>query len=215
MWHAHSDVRMGGIRIKKDTPLPDATDMNITRCLELDSMIYLYHPDIENWIRRDNCGEVTLYHQIEEKGSTDEHHIIYTIDPRNGALYYYEGFPWDRAAPEEAHPATYAELAQTDSRYTGMTIQNREKYLPKKMEDNLGEITVQKVWNTFLPEQQEKFQERIYQYEQDVNRGGTEPEIAAANRGLKIVNGSPVPKEVAQRLDEMRQAASLKDAEEK
>lgn len=132
MWHAHSDVRMGGIRIKKDTPLPDATDKNIARCLELDSMIYLYHPDIENWIRRDRCGEVTLYHQIEEKGSTDEHHIIYTIDPRNGALYYYEGFPWDRAAPEEAHPATYAELAQTDSRYTGMTIQTWEKYLPEK-----------------------------------------------------------------------------------
>lgn len=131
MWHAHSDVSMGGIRIKKDTPLPDATDKNITRCLELDSMIYLYHPDIENWIRRDSCGEITLYHQIEEKGSTDEHRIIYTIDPRNGALYYYEGFPWNRAAPEEARPATYAELAQTDSRYTGMTIQNWEKYLPK------------------------------------------------------------------------------------
>lgn len=95
--------------------------------------MYLHHPDIENWIRRDRCGEVTLYHQIEEKGSTDEHHIIYTIDPRNGALYYYEGFPWDRAAPEEAHPATYAELAQTDPRYTGMTIQNWEKYLPKKV----------------------------------------------------------------------------------
>lgn len=43
----------------------------------------------------------------------------------------------------------------------------------------------------------EKFQERIYQYEQDVNRGGTEPEIAAANRGLMIVDGSPVPEEVA------------------
>lgn len=176
MWHAHSDVRMGGIQIKKDTPLPDATDKNIARCLELDSMIYLYHPDIENWIRRDRCGEVTLYHQIEEKGSTDGHHIIYTIDPRNGALYYYEGFPWDRAAPEEAHPATYAELAQTDSRYTGMTIQNWEKYLPKKvnsdqngrqsqrlsksmdlpkkMADNLGEITVQDALNTlkeFVP----------------------------------------------------------------
>lgn len=176
MWHAHSDVRMGGIRIKKDTPLPDATDKNIARCLELDSMIYLYHPDIENWIRRDRGGEVTLYHQVEEKGSTDEHHIIYTIDPRNGALYYYEGFPWDRAAPEDAHPATYAELAQTDSRYTGMTIQNWEKYLPKKvnsdqngrqcqrlsksmdlpkkMADNLGEITVQDALNTlkeFVP----------------------------------------------------------------
>lgn len=130
MWHAHSDVSMGGIQIKKETPLPDATDKNIARCLELDPMIYLYHPDIENWIQRDRCGEVKLYHQIEEKDSTDEHHIIYTIDPRNGALYYYDGFPWNRAAPEEARPATYAELAQTDSRYTGMTIQNWEKYLP-------------------------------------------------------------------------------------
>lgn len=62
MWHAYSDVCVGGIQIKKDTHLPDATDKNIVRCLELDSMIYLNHPDIENWIRRDNCGEVTLYH---------------------------------------------------------------------------------------------------------------------------------------------------------
>ena len=58
MWHAHSDVYVGGIQIKKDTPLPDATDKNIARCLEPDSMIYLNHPDIENWIRREHCGEV-------------------------------------------------------------------------------------------------------------------------------------------------------------
>ena len=234
MWHAHSDVRMGGIRIKKDTPLPDATDKNIARCLELDSMIYLYHPDIENWIRRDRCGEVTLYHQIEEKGSTDEHHIIYTIDPRNGALYYYEGFPWDRAAPEEAHPATYAELAQTDSRYTGMTIQNWEKYLPKKvnsdqngrqsqrlsksmdlpkkMADNLGEITVQDALNTFSEEEQQWFENRRYQYTQDTGRAGLSPEIAAANRGMVFVDGRPVAKEVAARLDEMRNAVSSDNA---
>lgn len=93
-------------------------------------------------------------------------------------------------------------------------LEQEKRELLKKMADDMDRITIQKVWNTFLPEQQEKFQERIYQYEQDVNRGGTDPKIAAANRGLRIVNGSPVPREVTQRLDEMRQAASLKDAEE-
>ena len=85
----------------------------------------------------------------------------------------------------------------------------REKMdLLKKIADNMDQITVQKAWNTFLPEQQEKFQERIYQYQQDVNRGGTEPEIAAANRGLVFLDGRPVAKEVAARLDEMRNAVS-------
>ena len=89
----------------------------------------------------------------------------------------------------------------------------REKMdLLKKIADNMDQITVQKAWNTFLPEQQEKFQERIYQYQQDVNRGGTEPEIAAANRGLVFVDGRPVAKEVAARLDEMRNAVSSDNA---
>ena len=76
----------------------------------------------------------------------------------------------------------------------------------------MDQITVQKAWNTFLPEQQEEFQERIYQYQQDVNRGGTEPEIAAANRGLVFVDGRPVAKEVAARLDEMLNAVSSDNA---
>lgn len=84
-------------------------------------------------------------------------------------------------------------------------LEQEKKDLRKKIADNMDQITVQKVWNTFLPEQQEKFQDRIYQYEQDVNRGSTEPEIAAANRGLRIVNGSPVPEEVANRLKTIQQ----------
>ena len=88
----------------------------------------------------------------------------------------------------------------------------REKMdLLKKIADNMDQITVQKAWNTFLPEQQENFQERIYQYQQDVNRGGTEPEIAAANRGLMIVDGRPVPEEVANRLKTIQQVCMKKN----
>jgi len=82
--------------------------------------------------------------------------------------------------------------------------------LLKKITDSMGRITIRKVWNTFLPEQKREFEERIYQYQQDVNRGGIEPEIAAANRGLTIVDGRPVPKEVANRLQTMQQLCAGK-----
>lgn len=93
-------------------------------------------------------------------------------------------------------------------------LEREKKDLLKKMADNMERITVQKVWDTFLPEQQEEFRERIYWYQQDVNRDGTKPEMAAANRGLMMVDGSPVPEEVANRLKTMQQVHAEKTERE-
>lgn len=67
---------------------------------------------------------------------------------------------------------------------------------------------IQSAWDTFLPEQKKMFEAQIYQYSQDVGRDGFLPrEVYAENRGLVFIDGRPVPKEVAKRLDEMRQEA--------
>ena len=56
---------------------------------------------------------------------------------------------------------------------------------------------------TLSKEESERMAERFYQYSQDVGRGGTDPEIAAANRGLLFIEGKPVDPElleIAKRL---------------
>lgn len=75
-----------------------------------------------------------------------------------------------------------------------------------------GKITVQDALNTFSAEEQQRFENRLYQYSQDTGRAGLSPEIAAANRGMVFVDGRQVAKEVAARLDEMRNAVSSDNA---
>ena len=58
---------------------------------------------------------------------------------------------------------------------------------------------------TFSPEQQKVFKARLYQYSQDVGRGGTDPEMAAASRDLVFWEGRHIPVEVAARIQEMEQ----------
>lgn len=82
--------------------------------------------------------------------------------------------------------------------------QSRLRRMAKYMES----VTVQDAWSTFTPDQQQRFDAQIYQYSQDVGRGGLEHEIAASNRGLVFVDARPVPKEVAVRLKELQEAAS-------
>lgn len=78
------------------------------------------------------------------------------------------------------------------------TQQDRnEQRLQVEKEENpwtayAGEITLQGVLNTFSIEEQQRFKNQTYQYSQDTGRAGLSPEIAAANRGMVLVNGSPV-----------------------
>lgn len=48
---------------------------------------------------------------------------------------------------------------------------------------------MQAVKKTLSAEERERMHERFYQYTQDVQRGGTDPEIAAASRGLVFIDG--------------------------
>ena len=89
--------------------------------------------------------------------------------------------------------------------------QSRLKRMAKYMES----VNVQDAWKTFTPERQKRFDAQVYQYSQDVGRGGLEHEIAAANRGLVFVDGKPVPKEVAARLKELQQAAAAEKERKK
>ena len=88
----------------------------------------------------------------------------------------------------------------------------KEELLRAKRTAYAGKITVQDALNTFPAEEQQRFENQLYQYSQDTGRAGLSPEIAAANRGLVFVDGRPVAKEVAARLDEMRNAASSDNA---
>ncbi|MCI5700182.1 MAG: hypothetical protein MR308_07370 [Lachnospiraceae bacterium] len=89
----------------------------------------------------------------------------------------------------------------------------KKEILRAKRTAYAGKITVQDALNTFSAEEQQRFENQLYQYSQDTGRAGLSPEIAAANRGMVFVDGRPVAKEVATRLDEMRNAVSLKEAE--
>lgn len=88
-------------------------------------------------------------------------------------------------------------------------LQQEKRARLKRIAAHSEKITVRDAWKTFTPEQQKRFDAQVYQYSQDVGRGGLEPEIAAANRGLAFVDGKPVPKEVAARLDELQKAAAV------
>ncbi len=94
-------------------------------------------------------------------------------------------------------------------------LQAEKKARLARIAAHLEKITVQDAWNTFTPEQQKRFDAQVYQYFQDVGRGGLAHEIAAANRGLVFVDGRPVPKEVAARLKELQQAAAAEKERKK
>ncbi len=96
-----------------------------------------------------------------------------------------------------------------------MQLQAEKKARLARIAAHLEKITVQDAWNTFTPEQQKRFDAQVYQYSQDVGRGGLEHEIAAANRGLVFVDARPVPKEVAARLKELQEAAAAEKERKK
>lgn len=87
-------------------------------------------------------------------------------------------------------------------------LQQEKHALLKRIAAHSENITVRDAWNTFTPRQQKQFDAQLYQYSQDVGRGGLDPEIAAANRGLTFVDHKPVPVEVAARFEELKEAAA-------
>lgn len=77
------------------------------------------------------------------------------------------------------------------------------QHVPAVQKLSEKKATVQAAMDTFPPEKQKQFEAQFYQYTQDVGRGGLEPEVAAANRGLVFVDGRPVHAEVAARMAEL------------
>lgn len=214
VWRVHSDVWRPDVRINKVTPLPEATNKDIAALLMLDSDIYVESPDIEHWYRRDPAAEVTLYRQVNHLRPNEMDLAYYVIDTRCGALYCYDK-SFDSAhrdgVPGE-HAAAYGKLARLDSRYEGMNGRNWRKYLPEQKKPDRNDkvrawqeksAAKQAAMATFSKAEQEQFEEQLYQYQQDVHRGGTEPEVAAANRNLVFVDGTPVPEKVARRMQEL------------
>ncbi len=60
---------------------------------------------------------------------------------------------------------------------------------------------------TFSPEEQQRFENRRYQYTQDTGRDGRTPEEAAEVRGVVFVDGRPVVREVAERMEDLQKAS--------
>lgn len=119
----------------------------------------------------------------------------------------------EKTAPpvkRKSSPANQKETHQsTDER---RLQREKEEILRAKRTAYACKITVQDALNTFSEEEQQRFENRRYQYTQDTGRAGLSPEIAAANRGMVFVDGRPVAKEVAAQLDEMRNAVSSDNA---
>ncbi|MBQ2956407.1 MAG: hypothetical protein IJE08_08090 [Clostridia bacterium] len=219
-WTCSADVELPDKRINKTTPLPAAKDEDIARCLELDPAIYLHSPDIEHWIIRDGSAEVSLY-QKEEERPHGTHVERFDIDTRNGALYFTEGNMAGDGKNDTSRkrPARFGELIARDKRYEAMELWNWRQYLPKEMEKKKPaspkRTAMSEVMDTFTEEERKQLAERLYQYSQDVQRGGTEPEIAAANRNLVFADGRTVPREVAERMEQMKREKSAKRPEKK
>ena len=57
---------------------------------------------------------------------------------------------------------------------------------------------------TFSPEEQRRFEDRRYQYTQDTGRDGRTPEDAAKVRDMVFVDGRPVVREVAERMQQLQ-----------
>ena len=116
-------------------------------------------------------------------------------------------------APQSANPPVSEKTAETAE--PEAKVRTREE----RLADFSETVSVQAAWDTFSPEEQNRFSNMVYQYSQDVGRGGYAPrEHYAELRGLEFVGSWPVPKEVARRLEEMqkaKEAAKEKPAENK
>lgn len=215
VWHACSRIRRPDVRMEKQTPLPQATARDIDALLKMDPETYIQSPDIQHWYRRDYKQEITLYEQTSQPSPDDEVRLRYAIDPRCGALYCCETILNLRAqdARSSEKLADYGELTRLDARYEGMASHNWRKYLPsddadipqKDLRESAhkrfeGRASVKKAMVTFSEADQQRFHEQLYQYDQDVNRGGSTREQAAASRDLVFVDGAAVPREVAERM---------------
>ena len=116
----------------------------------------------------------------------------------------------EKTAPPVKRKSSPANQKETQKSTDERRLQReKEEILRAKRTAYAGKITVQDALNTFPAEEQQRFENRRYQYSQDTGRGGLSPEIAAANRGMVFVDGRPVAKEVAARLDEMRNCAAV------
>lgn len=164
VWHACSRIRRPDVRLEKQTPLPQATARDIDALLKMDPETYIQSPDIQHWYRRDYKQEITLYEQTSQPSPDDEVRLRYAIDPRCGALYCCETFLNLRAqdARSSEKLADYGELIRLDARYEGMAAHNWRQYLPAD--------------DANIP--QKDLREQLYQYDQDVNRGGSTREVA-------------------------------------
>ena len=212
-WYACANVRTPEVRIDKATPLPMAGHRAVAALLALDPFIYINQPDIENWCLEDRSARVTLFSQNSSPSPGERLTVQFDIDKRNGALYRTEARttyaggdrgPVTKDSTTTTRPAFYQELISQDIRFRGMTLKNWRNYLPKedKPARSQTKSALTEALGTFTPEERERFDERTYQYHQDVQRGGTPPDIAAANRDMVIIDGRPLPKEVVERMKE-------------
>lgn len=100
---------------------------------------------------------------------------------------------------------TTPEALESEKQYA-QRWQEREERLKQYVRERAN-VTMQDAMNTFTPEEQKRFETQVYQYSQDTGRDGRAPEECAGNRGLVFVDGRPVAKEVAERLEIMRRHA--------
>ena len=207
-WYACANVRTPEGRIDKATPLPMAGHRAVAALLELDPFIYINQPDIENWCLEDRSARVTLFRKNSSPTPGERLTVQFDIDKRNGALYRIEARttyaggdrgPVTKDSTTTTRPSFFQELISQDTRFRGMTLKNWRNYLPKENKSALAEALA-----TFTPEERKQFEERTYQYHQDVQRGGTPPEIAAANRDMVLIDGRAVPKEAVERMKERK-----------
>ncbi|MBR5288595.1 MAG: hypothetical protein IKU34_08435 [Clostridia bacterium] len=113
------------------------------------------------------------------------------------SIYYLKG-------AIEANPM-FGGAGEYEKRIASLNEEKRN--LLRKMAGDPAQLTIQDAVNTFLPEEQARFEEQIDQYSQDIQRGGAMPgEESALNRGLVLIEGRPVPLKVIRRLKEMREA---------
>ncbi len=210
VWNVCARVTWDDVRMNEEKPLPEATDRNIAKLLMLDPVIYLRQPDIENWYTRDRSGEILLHERTEPVGREGARVIQMKLDPRNGALYRSEiiNSPTSRMDGQPERAAAFMELAAENPKYQGMNMKNWRTYLPDRKKE-LHEALIE-ARDTFSEEEMKQFNERFYQYTQDVGRGGTEPAIAAANRRMVLVDGRPVPEEMMRRMRELEAGKAVK-----
>jgi len=212
-WHACANVRTPEVRIDKTTPLPRAGHRDIASLLCLDPFIYIHQPDIENWCLEDLSARVTLFNKASSPCPGERLTVQFAIDRRNGALYRTEAHtkyadgdrgPVVADSMTTIRPSFFQELISQDIQFRGMTLKNWRNYLPKdnKSARSQSKSALTEALETFTPEKRKQFDERIYQYHQDVQRGGTPPEIAAASRYVVLIDGRPIPKEAAERMKE-------------